>query len=78
MNQLLILPRLQPGVGVRSWYAKPFQWFSQNCVNSERFGREEEKPLKRFPSFPGNANPKLKLGENEKLIFYPASAVAGI
>jgi hypothetical protein len=27
------------------------------------------KPLKRLTTFPSRPNPKLKLGENEKLIF---------
>jgi hypothetical protein len=28
-----------------------------------------DKPLKRLTTFPNRPNPKLKLGENEKLIF---------
>ena len=34
--------------------------------------------MKRFPELKNTSHPRLKPGENEKLIFFTASAVRGI
>jgi len=48
------------------------------CKSLAIFSGLHGKPLKRFPELKNTSHHRLKPGENEKLIFFTASAVRGI